>query len=211
MPQTPPPTLSAEEKLWSSGTQWVAGVDEVGRGALAGPVVAAAVVFAPSHQPVAGIRDSKQLSATKRTRLAAAIKEAALGWAIGQGAVTHINAAGIMPALTQAISSALQQLPRLEQVLMDGKPLPQLPHAVTQPITFLVKGDQISYSIAAASILAKVHRDQLMHQLGLESPEYGWDRNVGYGTAQHRAALVEHGVSPHHRTAFCAKTLKQLA
>lgn len=175
----------------------LAGVDEVGRGPLAGPVVAAAVVLPESGRPD-GIRDSKALSAPARERLDGLIRECA---AVGVGIVEadEIDRRNIHHATLEAMRLAVAALPvRPAHVLVDGKFLPPL----DIPATAVVKGDARSLSIAAASIVAKVHRDRIMAAAADLWPAYGWASNKGYGSPLHLAALVEHGPSPLHRFSF---------
>lgn len=182
----------------------VAGVDEVGRGPLAGPVVAAAVVFphgVPAQlEPL--LDDSKRLSPAAR---AAAFQElracGAAEIAVGAASVAEILRLNILHAALLAMRRAVLRLPRLPDLaLIDGNQAPRLPC----PAECCVGGDAASLSIAAASIVAKVVRDQAMARLALRYPAYGWERNAGYGTAWHRAALLGHGATPHHRAAFGA-------
>lgn len=175
----------------------VAGVDEAGRGPWAGPVVAAAVVLDRTRS-IDGLNDSKLLSPARRNRLYEEIyHDSAVG--VGLATVAEIDALNIRQATHLAMRRAITALPLVPAVLLiDGNDAP----AIDLPIVTLIKGDQLSCSIAAASIIAKVTRDRLMAQLHLEFPHYGWDRNQGYGTAMHRAALAIHGPCPHHRTSF---------
>ncbi len=175
----------------------VAGVDEVGRGPWAGPVVAAAVILDDAAIPE-GIADSKQLGRNRRTALHAALIECArIG--IGSASVTEIDRLNILVASLLAMRRAVAALGvRPAHVLVDGNRLPELPC----PATAVVRGDDRSLSIAAASIVAKVTRDLLLGRLAKRDPGFGWERNAGYGTAEHRAALLELGVTPHHRQSF---------
>ena len=206
------PTLEIEQQYWQSSVTPVAGLDEAGMGALAGPVVAGAVVF-----DAAGgwgdfnvlIRDSKTLSAKQRQRAAEWIKEQARSWAIGEASVEEITQLNIRQAAHLAMRRAVDQLePAPALLLIDGNPAEPHPSI---PATNIVKGDSVSLSIAAASILAKVHRDELMVQLDAKFPAYGLAQHKGYGSAQHLAALHQHGASPHHRTTYApvAKVLEQ--
>ena len=176
-----------------------AGCDEAGRGCLAGPVVAAAVILDPT-QPIAALNDSKQLSAKKRMALRAEIMSKALAYGIGIVDHTEIDQINILNASILAMHRAIQQLQKKPGfLLIDGnrfKPYPKIPHEC------VIKGDGKFASIAAASILAKTHRDEYMHRIHNEHPEYGWDRNKGYGTAIHRNALLKYGMTPHHRRSF---------
>jgi ribonuclease HII len=176
----------------------VAGVDEVGRGPLAGPVTAAAVILNPDAIPP-GLHDSKKLSAPRRNALAAALHRCA-HVAVAHASVAEIDALNILNASHLAMRRALAALPVAPDfALIDGNRLPAgLPHAAAT----LVKGDARCLSIAAASIVAKVARDAIMSDLARDYPGYGWDANAGYPTRAHVAALNALGVSPHHRRSF---------
>ena len=176
----------------------VAGIDEAGRGPWAGPVVAAAVVLNREAIP-AGLNDSKKLSAKKRDQLFEQINATAqVG--IGQASVDEIDQRNILNATYLAMTRAVAALPTLpDHLLIDGN---QLPNDLPCPAEAVIKGDGKSLSIAAASIIAKVTRDRIMANLARSFPAYGWERNAGYGTAQHREALNLVGVSPHHRRSF---------
>lgn len=209
LPSTP--HLEHEQQLWQRDFS-VFGVDEVGRGALAGPIVVAAVSFAPTHTKIEGVKDSKKLSLKKRVSLAEQIKEQASYWKTGEASVVEINEFGIVPATMMAISRALP-FEQNQAVLMDGTPflddhqqtLKQLNLDWPTKISYIVKGDSISYSIAAASIIAKVYRDDLMVELSSQHPEFGWQQNVGYGTKQHREAIKNLGANENHREMFIRK------
>ena len=179
----------------------VAGVDEVGRGPLAGPVVAAAVVIpraAASALAEAGLDDSKRLTALKRVRLFALIT-GACHCAVGAGSVADIDRLNILGASLLAMRRAVAALPVApDMALVDGNRLPELPCAAEA----VVKGDSRSLSIAAASVIAKVLRDRAMAALAARYPAYGWERNAGYGTQEHREALNRFGATPHHRHSF---------
>lgn len=193
------PTLEIERSLWTRGVQYVAGVDEAGRGCLAGPVVAAAVIL-PEGFAVAGVRDSKTVPAARRARLAEEIRANALAVGVGMCAPDEIDSLNILWAAMEAMRRALRALePVPEHVLIDGNrcfPDPEW------PVDLLVGGDARCVSIAAASIIAKTTRDALMHELHREYPVYGWERNVGYPTRDHYDALQIHGPTPHHRRSF---------
>jgi ribonuclease HII len=195
------PQLTAEQALWEQGLQLIAGVDEVGMGPLAGPVVAAAVVLPAEavEKFPQGVRDSKTLSEKARERLANEIRQIAVGVGLGLVEVEEIDRINIYHAGLRAMRLALDQLPQPPQhVLIDGRALPELPY----PQTRVIKGDRDVYSIAAASIVAKVHRDHLMLGLHETYPQYGFASHKGYGTAAHRAALREFGPCPAHRRSF---------
>lgn len=174
----------------------VAGVDEVGRGPLAGPVVAAAVILDPAQTPD-GLDDSKKIPAKRRTALAAHLWATA-EVAIGTASVTEIDTHNILRASHIAMLRALAQL-TADHALIDGN---MIPHACPLPATALVKGDTQSLSIAAASIVAKTWRDALMVDLAQQHPGYGWETNMGYPSSGHKAALIDLGVTPHHRRSF---------
>ena len=179
----------------------VAGIDEAGRGPLAGAVVAAAVLLAPG-QVLAGVRDSKQLSATQREALVERIHGSALDWSIGVATQTEIDALNILHATMLAMSRAFAGLRRRpDLVQIDGNRAPRL-EGFAGPVQTVIGGDRSCPAISAASILAKVHRDQLMMELHAEYPAYGFDRHKGYPTAEHRAALLSLGPCPAHRRSF---------
>lgn len=176
----------------------VCGVDEAGRGPLAGPVVAAAVILDPKR-PIEGLRDSKKLTAHAREVLAEKIKENALAWAIAESSVADIDRINILEATMLAMRKAVLQLdPKPELVLVDGNRLPKLPYRA-EPI---VKGDDLIPEISAASILAKTYRDALMRILGGMYPKYGFEKHAGYGTAFHLKMLEKWGPCPIHRMTF---------
>jgi len=197
------PDLSFEIKLWHDSCRFVAGVDEAGRGAIAGPVAAGAVVL-PNDLPdlskkLKGVRDSKVMTAQKRERWALDIKETAVSWGVGFATREEIDARGIAPATRLAVSRALAQLVCvIDHVLVDYIKLPE----IETPQTALVKGDARSLSIAAASILAKTARDAVMVEMDGEFPGYGFARNKGYGTEEHRRAVNESGPCAQHRRTF---------
>ncbi len=175
----------------------VCGIDEAGRGPLAGPVVAAAVILDPADVPD-GLDDSKRLTADRRRVLQAALTSMAM-IGVGSASVAEIDEINILNATMLAMRRAFGALPVTPRfALIDGNRCPDLP---CQTLA-VVKGDQRCLSIAAASIIAKVHRDALMTDLAVTYPAYGWRRNAGYGTAEHLAALQSHGPTPHHRRSF---------
>lgn len=188
-----------ELELRRGGPALVAGADEVGRGPLAGPVVACAVVLPPDAAPIAGVRDSKALPATERERLAAEIRRVALHVSVAAASAREIDQLNIHGATVLAIRRAIQRLPAApDHVLLDGNPLRTLgiPHRA------IVKGDATIHAIACASIVAKVVRDRLMRRLALRHPTFGWERNAGYPTPEHLAAVLAAGPTRHHRMTF---------
>jgi ribonuclease HII len=194
----PQDLLDYERRCWGRGLSWVAGVDEVGRGPLAGPVVACAVVL-PADTCVQGATDSKLLDRETREELAVAIRRVALAVALGAASVREIDRLNILNATTLAMRRALGHLPRApEHVVVDGLPV----RGLGWDHEAVVGGDGLVHSIACASIVAKVVRDRLMHRLATRYPGFGWETNVGYGTAQHRSGLDELGPTPHHRQTF---------
>ena len=188
-----------EELLARSGDYGrIAGVDEVGRGALAGPVVAAAVI-PRSRCVVPGVDDSKRLSAAARERLAVAIRRACVASAVVAVAPAQIDRINILQATKQAMRTALEQLdPAPDLAIVDAVALP----AAVCPCLPVIRGDSVSYAVACASILAKVERDRMMVKLHDQYPHFEFASNKGYGAAVHLAALAEYGPSPHHRLTF---------
>lgn len=190
--------MTARSVAWSGGT---AGIDEVGRGPLAGPVVAAVVVLGEG-QCIPGVRDSKTLSPARREMLATRIREAAVDWSLGEASVAEIDALNILQATLLAMSRAFAGLrgrPGLVQV--DGNRTPALP-GFAGTVETVIGGDARCPAISAASILAKVHRDQLMTEMHARYPAYGFDRHMGYPTAEHRQVLIALGPCPEHRRSF---------
>jgi len=180
----------------------IGGVDEAGRGPLAGPVVAAAVVLQEDQQ-LAGVRDSKKLSAGRREELARDIRDGACAWSLGLATVTEIDDLNILAATMLAMQRAVAGLEIRPGLLrIDGNRSPDLGDIYTGKVETLVGGDDICLAIGAASILAKVARDAMMDELHLEFPDYGFDRHRGYPTAQHRAALRKLGPLTEHRFSF---------
>ena len=188
-----------ESALRQRGCRLVAGVDEAGRGPLAGPVVAAAVMFPDNCVCPEGINDSKRMSPARRRELAAEIRKRALTSfaVVNVGDIEKLN---ILHAAMLAMRKAVEKLPEEpDHILIDGN---RLPPGLNASATAIVKGDAKSVSVAAASILAKVERDRIMAGLAAEFPQFGWSRNSGYATAEHLAALREFGPTPHHRNGF---------
>jgi len=200
------PDLSHEKKLWRAW-QHIAGLDEAGRGALAGVVCVGAVIL-PNDNPLllqtlSGVRDSKQLTPRKRNQLAPRIKQTAHAWGVGFASADEIDTLGIVPATRLAASRALEAMQFFPDFLLTDFRL-ELPE-LDLPQAALVKGDQRSLSIAAASILAKTTRDELMINLDPHYPQYGLARHKGYGSLAHRRAIAEFGYSPVHRKTFHIK------
>lgn len=192
------PDYSFEQAALENGALYIAGVDEVGRGPLAGPVIAAAVRLNPDAIPD-GLNDSKALSAAKRDALSALIHETA-DVCIAEASVAEIDDINILHASMLAMERAVAGLAqKADHALIDGNRVPKALVEIGQPI---VKGDARALSIAAASIVAKVWRDRLMVDLAQQHPGYGWERNAGYPTKEHQSALRKLGVTPHHRRSF---------
>jgi ribonuclease HII len=192
--------LDFERGLWSRGVRAVAGVDEVGRGPLAGPVVAAAVILPPGGLACAGVDDSKRLSARRREALVAEVTARAAAVGIGAASAREIDRLNIRRATALAMERAIRRLGLPpEHLVVDGLPVPELG---LDWQTAVVGGDHLVHSIACASIVAKVCRDGLMRRLAARYPQYAWERNKGYGTAEHREALLRFGPTPHHRRSF---------
>lgn len=193
------PTFERERALWSAGRRLVAGVDEVGRGPLAGPVVAAAVVFPVNARAVPGLRDSKILTARARERIARLVRRRALAVTVAAASVREIDRFNIRRATILAMRRAIERLPAVpDHILIDGLPVPEL----MLEHDAIVDGDARCQSIAAASVVAKTVRDCLMERLAARYAWYGWESNRGYGTDDHLAALHVHGPTPHHRWSF---------
>lgn len=193
-----------EEKLWAAGVELVAGIDEVGRGPIAGPVVAAAVIL-PKHCKLPGIKDSKKLSEKKRYQLEPEIRRAAVAWAIGAVDARRIDEINILEATRLAMVQAVEKLPvKPEHLLLDAMSLP-----LEIPQTSLIKGDALSISIGAASILAKCHRDRMMAVYDGIYPGYGLSGHAGYPTSAHKQAVFELGYTPIHRRSYKLKPIKQ--
>jgi ribonuclease HII len=197
----PVPTLRRERALWRAGASRVAGVDEVGVAPASGPVVAAAVIIRPNARRIAGVRDSKTLSAAQREALAPEVRRRALAVGVGAASVPEIDRLNIYHATHLAMCRALARLGGHDYVLVDGLAIAGF-EAEVGPYDAIVDGDALVYSIACASIVAKVVRDRLMARLATRYPGYGWEHNAGYATAEHRAAMADLGVTPFHRRSF---------
>ena len=192
------PNFKIEQDLISKGCSIIAGVDEVGRGPLAGPVTAAAVILDPLNIPD-NLNDSKVLSSKKREKLFEELKSSSV-YAIAHVSPEEIDKLNILQASLLAMVNAVTNLKvKPKHILIDGNTVPD---RLVGRATAIVKGDREVLSIAAASIIAKVTRDKLMHDLGLEFPVYGWAKNAGYPTKCHMNAIVKYGVTPHHRRSF---------
>jgi len=191
------PDFSFEQDLIARGALRIAGVDEVGRGPLAGPVTAAAVILDPANIP-AGLNDSKALTKKKREALEPLILSAAKV-SIAHASVEEIDEINILRASHLAMERAIAGLGDVDHALIDGN---MVPRDLTVPATTIIKGDARSLSIAAASIVAKICRDRIMCDLAQQYPGYGWDTNAGYGSKSHISALQNLGVTPHHRRSF---------
>ena len=190
--------LSTEWGYWDRGMVRVAGVDEVGRGPLAGPVVAAAVIL-PADTWIDGVDDSKRLNADRRLDLYEKIVRTAICFGVGAASAREIDRINIRRATALAMQRAIARLGGVDHLLVDGLAVPELG---AETHTAIVGGDGCVHCISAASILAKVTRDRLMARLGARYPEYGWGRNMGYGTPEHLEALTRLGPTPHHRQSF---------
>lgn len=190
--------LNFERVLWKSGIRVIAGVDEVGVGPLAGPVVAAAVIFPPDTE-IAGIDDSKQLEPDQRYKLTSKIRASATAIGVASAEVGEIDHLNIYQAALLAMRRAIEALPLVpEHVLVDARVIP----GISIPQNSFNKGDGINFSIAAASIIAKTHRDRLMEELDKEYPGYGFAQHKGYATPEHQHAIREFGPCPIHRLSF---------
>ncbi len=193
-------SFNIEQQLWNSGFSQIAGVDEVGRGCFAGPVVVGAVIFPPNATLITGIADSKLLKAIKREELDILIKSQALCWAIAEVDVETINQIGIGKATQLAFAKVVKLLSKSPDfILIDAFWIEGIDKNIQKPI---IHGDQICASISAAAIIAKVYRDQLMRDLHTKYPQYGFDQHKGYGTKAHQAMIRQHGLSEIHRRSF---------
>ncbi len=196
--------LQYERDLWDRGIQYVAGIDEAGRGPLAGPVVAAAVIF-PHDVFISGVNDSKKLSPKQREALYPMIQDKAIVFSTGLVNEKEIDRINILQASYRAMRMAIGSLnTRPDHLLIDGRPLPEKFY----PQTAIEGGDRKSFSIAAASIIAKVTRDRLMIEYDKKYPQYGFARHKGYGTKAHLEAIHQHGLCDIHRKTFHVKAWK---
>jgi ribonuclease HII len=190
--------MELEQSLWDRGIEFVAGIDEVGRGPLAGPVLAAAVMF-PPHVGIRGVDDSKRLTAEKREELYVEIRAKALCIGVGAASTREVDRLNILRASHLAMRRALLRLRiQPQHVIVDGLPVPEL----GERCTAVIDGDAKVHAVACASIVAKVVRDRAMSLLAQHYPGYGWDTNAGYGTPEHRGAIAALGITPHHRRSF---------
>lgn len=190
--------IDFEREAWDCGLRHVVGLDEVGCGPLAGPVVAGAVVLVPESDPIEGVCDSKLLAPKEREEAAGEIRRVALAWALGAASTREVERLNIRGATALAMRRAVARLAlEPDRLLVDGRPLPAVGDH-----TSIVGGDRKCASIACASILAKVVRDRLMCRLHPRYPQYGWASNKGYATSEHLAAIRRIGPSPHHRATW---------
>ncbi|MGD9900286.1 MAG: ribonuclease HII [Calditrichaceae bacterium] len=204
--------LKFDQPIWDSGIKWLCGVDEAGRGPLAGPVISAAVIL-PAGCGIPGADDSKKVSEKDRLRLEGEIKSKAVSWGIGSATVDEINSLNILQATFLAMKRAVNELNvKPQYILIDGRDFPAIFYrkdAGSLRGQSVIKGDEQSLSIACASILAKVHRDRLMCEYAKKYPEYHFERHKGYGTSEHRRNILEYGPSPLHRKIFLRKLLNK--
>ncbi len=197
------PTLRHERRLWNEGLTRVVGVDEVGVAPTCGAVVAAAVIMGPGCHRIPGVRDSKTLSMAQRERLAPIIRRRAVAIGVGAASVREIDQLNIYHATHLAMRRAIARVGGHEHVIVDGNRIVGF-EAQVGPYTNVVDGDAKVYSIACASVVAKVVRDRMMIKLAARYPGYGWEHNQGYATADHRAAIRAMGLTPFHRRSFLA-------
>jgi len=203
IPQNISDNLEIEKRFWGLGYRYIAGVDEVGRGCLAGPVVAAAVIFYQETE-IEGITDSKLLSPKKREELSLIIRKKALSYSIVEISPKEIDKINILQASLKAMAIAINKLPVTPDIVfVDGN---QLIKDITLPQFAIVKGDARSQSIGAASIIAKVYRDNIMRNFHELYPQYNFYKNKGYATKEHKMAIKKHGICPIHRISFHIET-----
>jgi len=199
-------------------TEYLIGLDEVGRGCLAGDVVTAGVLVPVGLTPVSGVKDSKQMTYQQREKAAAALRNCPdIQYAIQTRTVADIDRLGIGKAVTECFLALVQELlknrqPRVpvKEIIVDGVPIWEPNRFSPVPTVFLPKADATVWAVSAASVIAKVTRDHYIERLDAQFPAYGWERNKGYGTKEHILALKEHGLTPHHRAKFCGSALKNL-
>ncbi len=197
------PSLRYERRLWNEGLVRLVGVDEVGVAPTCGAVVAAAVIMAPGCHRIPGVRDSKTLSAGQRERLAPIIRRRAVAVGVGAASVREIDQLNIYHATHLAMRRAIARVGGHDHVLVDGNRIAGF-EAQVGPYSNIVDGDAKVYSIACASVVAKVVRDRMMERLSVRYPGYGWERNQGYATQEHRDAIRALGLTPFHRRSFLA-------
>ena len=194
------PTLKFEKSFWEKGFKLVCGIDEVGRGSFAGPVVAGAVIYPPDVIFIEGVRDSKLLNSKQREKLDLIIKEQAISWAVAEISVSAINKFGIGKATQMAFRKVVKQLrENPDYILIDAF---YIKHFKKKKQLAIKKGDKLSFSIASASIIAKVHRYKLMAKLAEKYPQYNLEKHKGYGTTDHRDKIKKYGLSKIHRKSF---------
>ncbi len=194
------PTLEIENKLWKSGYSYICGIDEVGRGSFAGPVCVGAVIFPKNCELIEGVADSKLLTPRKREKMDRLIKKLALSWFVSEISVSVINKVGIGKATQMAFRKAVKSLDKKPDfVLIDAFYIKHFNRKNQKPVK---DGDKICASISAASIIAKVYRDDLMRKLDKKYPQYGFDKHKGYGTKLHQLAIKKYGLSRIHRKSF---------
>lgn len=195
------PTRRVERRLAREGYRLILGVDEVGVACSSGPVVACAVAMPPASRMIKGVRDSKTLSAVQRERLAVLIRQQAVSLGVGAASVVEIDRLNIYHATHLAMRRAIARAGAHDFVIVDGRRIRGF-EAHAGPYRAIVDADALCYVVACASIVAKVTRDHLMRLLAARHPGYGWERNAGYATADHRAGMAELGVTAHHRRSF---------
>ena len=195
------PSTRFERRFWGDGQELIVGADAVGVACLSGPVLAAAVVMPAYGRRIPGVRDSKMLSRAQRERLYPRILRRAVAVGLGAASVREIDRINIYHATNLAMRRAICRVRERDHVLIDGLKVRRLEEFVG-PYTAVVHGDARCYSIAAASIVAKVIRDRLMDRLAARYPHYGWEHNAGYATLTHRQGIEQHGITPFHRRSF---------
>jgi ribonuclease HII len=203
------PGLAVELTFWEAGQLRIVGVDEVGLGSLCGPIVAAAVLIPPHCTLIDGVKDSKLLSTLQRECLFPQILQQAMAVGVGIATVVEIEKTNVLRASYLAMQRSLLRVQPYDHALIDGRAITQ---AQLGPHTAIIDGDATSYAIACASIVAKVRRDRFMKRLAKRHPGYGWERNAGYGTKSHLAAIEKLGVTPFHRRSYAPiqRALEQL-